>query len=60
MQWLKARRKLIVGILMLVTLIVVYSSKSSQPVKTFLVLTAVTCVVIAVEVAVLRILARQR
>lgn len=60
MEQLKARRKLLVGIFMFLTLIVVYSSKSSEPVKTFLVLTAVTTIVIGVEVAILRLLARRR
>lgn len=60
MEWLKARRKLVVGIFMLETLVVIYSAKSSEPVKTFLVLTVVSAVVILVEVAVLRLLARSR
>jgi len=60
MEWMKARRKLIVGIFMFATLIVIYSAKSSEPVKTFLVLTAVSSAVIVVEVAILRLLARSK
>jgi hypothetical protein len=60
MEWLKARRKLVVGILMVVTLIVFYSARTTEPMKTFVILTAVTSVVILLEVAILRILARRR
>lgn len=60
MQWLKTRRKLVVGILMVVTLMVAYSARTSEPVKTFLVLVVVTSVVISIEVAVLRLLNRSR
>jgi hypothetical protein len=60
MQWLKDRRKLVVGILMVVTLIVAYSAKTTEPVKTFMVLTAVTSAVIVLEVAILRLLKRSK
>jgi hypothetical protein len=60
MELLKARRKLVVGILMVVTLIVFYSAKTKSPLQTFVILTAVTSVVITVEIAILRLLARRR
>ncbi len=60
MELLKARRKLIVGILMVVTVIVFYSAKTGKPVQTFVILTAVTSVAIVLEVAILRLLARRR
>lgn len=60
MQWLKDKRKRTIGILMVVTLIVFYSSRTSEPLKTFFVLSAVTSAVILVEVAVLRLLARAK
>lgn len=60
MELLKARRKLIVGILMVVTLIVFYSAKTRDPVQTFVILTSVTSVAIVLEVAILRLLARRR
>jgi hypothetical protein len=59
MQWLKARRKLMVGILMGVTLIVFYSAKSNEPVTTFFVLVVVASVLIVLEVYVLRLLNRR-
>ena len=60
MELLKARRKLIVGVLMVVTLIVFYSAKTTEPMQTFVILTAVTSVVILLEIAILRLLARRR
>lgn len=60
MELSKARRKLIVGILMVVTLIVFYSAKTRDPVQTFVILTSVTSVAIVLEVAILRLLARRR
>ena len=60
MELLKARRKLIVGILMVVTLIVFYSTKTRDPVQTFVILSSVTSVAIVLEVAILRLLARRR
>ena len=59
MQWLKARRKLLVGILMVVTLIVFYSSKTPEPVVTFFVLVMVATVLTVLEIFVLRLLNRR-
>jgi hypothetical protein len=60
MEWLKARRKLIVGILMFVTVIYWYSSKTADPWQTFLVLAMVSAVVIGLQVALMRILNNRR
>jgi len=60
LDYLKARRKLIVGILMVVTLVILYSAKTAEPLKTFAVLAVVVSGVIVLEVLVLRILVRQK
>lgn len=60
MEWMKARRKLLVGIAMVVTLMVAYSAKTAAPVKTFLVLTAVAGILILLQIATLRLLQRPK